>query len=602
MHLGTTDPEFAPYQNFWRRYWAATLDGGILSMLYLMISARTLGTAPIVSILLPLLPYLYSIGFHAWRGQTPGKLVAGIRVTRPDGNRIHLREAVLRDAVPLLLTVAGLLFLAASAMRTSGPGSVDVGILGYQAVGWISFGWFVLELLTMLMNPRRRALHDFVAGTVVVRLAGMRRGVEAVTDSTTVTEHAAPAATKAKLRAKPALILAIVLIGGVGFLVSSSLLLLVFVSGAASGGAFRMKGITHKSTVDHRWTLEDGMFSSDSSYLAVALHEVRFHPANESFPAFWARIPEWFLEGSYHVRIYERANLEDPIWELREPARQYESVELLTWDSTGVLMLAHKSLKEGRYRIWSPGAAGSDSVARDSVPRETWLASRRRHQDDRPWRLDISGDELFLWNVETDEKHLLYQMFDDPSPVVVQERESELWRDSFHRFTEMSVEDVADTILIRALSRPLRVGDRPRAYEWTMELAVPDVEAEKRREFGTLKVPFRVFVDSLPAGPGETVFRIPVDTVLAILAGYPPHRVVTINPDRQWGVGTTFYLELRAILGEESGVPFSFSAPPAGGLIWKGCFIPLHGSRWRPEWRAFAEDTRRRGGVGLPPE
>jgi len=29
--------------------------------------------------------------------------------------------------------------------------------------------WFFAEVLTMLTNPKRRALHDFIAGTVVVR-------------------------------------------------------------------------------------------------------------------------------------------------------------------------------------------------------------------------------------------------------------------------------------------------------------------------------------------------------------------------------------------------------------------------------------------------
>lgn len=29
--------------------------------------------------------------------------------------------------------------------------------------------WYFLELVTMLTNRKRRALHDFIAGTVVVR-------------------------------------------------------------------------------------------------------------------------------------------------------------------------------------------------------------------------------------------------------------------------------------------------------------------------------------------------------------------------------------------------------------------------------------------------
>ena len=29
--------------------------------------------------------------------------------------------------------------------------------------------WFMLEIITMLLNEKRRALHDLIAGTVVVR-------------------------------------------------------------------------------------------------------------------------------------------------------------------------------------------------------------------------------------------------------------------------------------------------------------------------------------------------------------------------------------------------------------------------------------------------
>ena len=32
------------------------------------------------------------------------------------------------------------------------------------------FGWTLLEVLTMLTNAKRRAIHDFIAGTVVVRV------------------------------------------------------------------------------------------------------------------------------------------------------------------------------------------------------------------------------------------------------------------------------------------------------------------------------------------------------------------------------------------------------------------------------------------------
>jgi hypothetical protein len=36
--------------------------------------------------------------------------------------------------------------------------------------GAILFGWMLLEAVTMLTNAKRRAIHDFIAGTVVIRV------------------------------------------------------------------------------------------------------------------------------------------------------------------------------------------------------------------------------------------------------------------------------------------------------------------------------------------------------------------------------------------------------------------------------------------------
>ena len=37
------------------------------------------------------------------------------------------------------------------------------------AASMVAGTWFVLEIITMLLNKKRRALHDLIAGTVVVR-------------------------------------------------------------------------------------------------------------------------------------------------------------------------------------------------------------------------------------------------------------------------------------------------------------------------------------------------------------------------------------------------------------------------------------------------
>ena len=45
---------------------------------------------------------------------------------------------------------------------------------GWEAVvlGWICIAWDTLELITMMFNDKWRALHDLIAGTVVVEESG----------------------------------------------------------------------------------------------------------------------------------------------------------------------------------------------------------------------------------------------------------------------------------------------------------------------------------------------------------------------------------------------------------------------------------------------
>jgi uncharacterized RDD family membrane protein YckC len=36
-------------------------------------------------------------------------------------------------------------------------------------LSWLSIAWFLLEIVTMLTNEKRRALHDMIAGSVVIK-------------------------------------------------------------------------------------------------------------------------------------------------------------------------------------------------------------------------------------------------------------------------------------------------------------------------------------------------------------------------------------------------------------------------------------------------
>lgn len=87
----------------------------------------------------------YGIGFLVARGATPGKMMVGISVRRVDRpGPLGFRTAFLRMLLPMILRVLWVLTCL-----------VEIVFRG-------------LDLLWPLLDPRRQALHDKVAGTQVV--------------------------------------------------------------------------------------------------------------------------------------------------------------------------------------------------------------------------------------------------------------------------------------------------------------------------------------------------------------------------------------------------------------------------------------------------
>lgn len=106
--------------------------------------------ASIASVLAGAIAYfVYNVGFHMTKGQTPGKMLVGIRVRMRDEDRLpDARAAVLRWAVQqggpqLLSSIAGLGFFA--------------GVFS------------IVDHLWPLWDPRKQSLHDKAARTIVVR-------------------------------------------------------------------------------------------------------------------------------------------------------------------------------------------------------------------------------------------------------------------------------------------------------------------------------------------------------------------------------------------------------------------------------------------------
>jgi len=78
----------------------------------------------------------YAVFETIWRGQTPGKRLAGIRVIKDDGRAVTTYEAVARNLV--------------------------------RVIDQLPFFLYGVGVITMFLNKKSKRIGDFVAGTVVV--------------------------------------------------------------------------------------------------------------------------------------------------------------------------------------------------------------------------------------------------------------------------------------------------------------------------------------------------------------------------------------------------------------------------------------------------
>ena len=171
------------YAGFWSRLPAALVDFVVVLPLAF---PWWLGSPWHVTILAMIANYLlwsaYVIYFHGRWGQTLGKMALGIRVVLLDGSPITWRAAFLRHVVDLVFGVAAICGLVVALLSPPGGadafgslGLIDRGKLFIEATPawqrWVQTlceVWIYSELIVLLFNKKKRALHDFIAGTVVI--------------------------------------------------------------------------------------------------------------------------------------------------------------------------------------------------------------------------------------------------------------------------------------------------------------------------------------------------------------------------------------------------------------------------------------------------
>jgi uncharacterized RDD family membrane protein YckC len=173
------------YAGFWRRFGAFWIDA--------MIQAAAGWTILLVSQQLRLSPGFWALPgllvnlffnvhlVHRF-GATPGLLLLKMRIAMVDGTPVKLRAATLRYSVLFVLTTLGSIatLMASLSMTTEEYYSLSLVERGrqvlalapswYASVSILFQCWVWGEFVSLLFNKKRRAIQDFMAGTVVLHL------------------------------------------------------------------------------------------------------------------------------------------------------------------------------------------------------------------------------------------------------------------------------------------------------------------------------------------------------------------------------------------------------------------------------------------------
>jgi uncharacterized RDD family membrane protein YckC len=172
------------YVGFWKRLAAYLLDFAIflpygIGVRHLIYSNKyaLLGNLAVTSIF-GLVFWVYLVKRF---GGSPGKLLLRIKIVKIDGRAIGYQEAIIRYLVPFAISTAssGALVLAFFRMPEddysaySDSANKAAFLLTYAPSWYPSLQMLILvwagaELMALLCNDKRRTLHDFMAGTVVI--------------------------------------------------------------------------------------------------------------------------------------------------------------------------------------------------------------------------------------------------------------------------------------------------------------------------------------------------------------------------------------------------------------------------------------------------
>lgn len=172
------------YAGFWRRFGAYLVDFIALIPLIAISVYGTNHSRWFQALwLIPgaLIGIWFSVHLVVRYGGTPGKLAMRTRIVMDDGSPVTRQAAFVRYSVLFGLSMLTSAALAYTALQIPEEHYMPLSIVQksmllaaaappwYKGVNIAMNVWVWSEFITILFNKRKKALHDYLAGTVVIR-------------------------------------------------------------------------------------------------------------------------------------------------------------------------------------------------------------------------------------------------------------------------------------------------------------------------------------------------------------------------------------------------------------------------------------------------
>lgn len=175
--------KFLIYAGFLPRAVSGLADSGIIKgavWLFLFLRCNSLVSYIVITLIGFLFFRLYNILFVALWGQTPGKMLARIHIVQTDGSLVGWWHAILRNSVETIIVSVMTFFeiyvvlhmphedFARTMMAQREELMQKMMPAFTHYLGFTMMVYAYSEYVVMWFNKRKRAIHDFIGGTIII--------------------------------------------------------------------------------------------------------------------------------------------------------------------------------------------------------------------------------------------------------------------------------------------------------------------------------------------------------------------------------------------------------------------------------------------------